>query len=86
LHIFQQHGSPKNKAEMWFCVHTGQPVAAVSFCAYNIVLILLSVWVMPLMLLFCWVGHGRFVSKTVVNFVGFGVIGGEFGLADFEGG
>ncbi len=66
-------------------------MSSVSFCAQHIILIVLSVWATPLMLLFCFVNDEPLVPKTVINFVVFDIIGEEGNTAvdrpvDFDGG
>ena len=65
-------------------------MSSVSFCAQHIILIVLSVWATPLMLLFCFVNDEALVPKTV-NFEVFDIIGEEGNTAedrhvDFDGG
>ncbi len=87
FHSVQEHSYPKGGSETCFSFRIGSLVVPVSFCPQNIVLILLSVWAMPLILLFCSVDSDdetRFPT-IVINFVGFGSAA-EAGLADFDGG
>jgi hypothetical protein len=49
---------------------------------HNIALIMLSVWAMPLSLLFCWLEDVR--PKIVINFVGFDAVSGDGDAGETE--
>jgi len=79
LHLFQEHGPSKRRNESCLCFHAGPPEDPVSFCVHNIALILLSVWAMPLSLLFCWLEDR---PKVVINFVGLDAVSGDGNATD----
>ena len=87
FHLFQEHGPAKRGNDFCFCFHAGLPEEPISFCIHSIALIMLSVWAIPLTLLFCWFEDQQYVSnlKITINLVGFGSVDGDGNTADASG-